>query len=281
MAITSADVVTEEDFANVVRTATEESRGFREAFMDYPVNAGEGPTVDILQMPDGNDFFDDDEADGDVHKIGELSEYPRADPEKLSTRQVSVEKEGFETAISDEAVGRGKVPEQLRLAAEMSRTYNKYLDNIAGSMLLANVNDTTAGDGNNDSVTWENLVRARTILRNADYEPTHLFHEPLGSETLLLNPDITSRSTDMSDDAIRTGSLPPLLGLETVEVTTGLDDYEAVMVDRDRYGVEATEDLMSNIESYRMDEKDGTAYKLREFKGWKVHEADAAVKING
>jgi len=281
MAITSADVVTEDDFGSIIREQTEKSRGFRAAFEPYPVTAGEGPTVDILEYPEDNSFFDHSEDGGDIQSIGELSEYPRADPSKMSTTQVEVGKEGFEVAISDEAAARGKIQEQMGHTAKMSSDYNTYLDNIAGSLLLANVNSTTAGDANNDSVTWENLVRARTILRNADYEPTHLFHEPLGTETLLLNPDITSRSTEMSDSAIRTGALPPLLGLETVEVTTGLGDYEAVMVDRDRYGVEATEDLMSNVDTYRMDDKDGTVYKLREFKGWKVHEANAAVKING
>jgi len=278
MAITSADVVTEEDFAAVVEQAVEESRGFREVFREYPVNAGEGPTVDILEMPDANDFFDPE----DVQDIDELSEYPRADPEKLSSQQVSVNKEGFETAISDEAVARGKVQEQLNIAASMSRAYGKHLDNVAGSLLLGNLRGTSVGDDNDDGVSWENLVSARTVLRADDYEPTHLIHEPLGTETLLLNPDITSRSTDMSDEAIRTGALPPLLGLETIEVTAGgLGDYEAVMLDRSQYGYEATEDMMDSVDSYRMDDKDGTAYKLREFKGWKVMDSMAAVLIEG
>ena len=274
MAITASDVVTDDDFASVVQQATEESRGFREVFRPYPVEAGEGPTVDILKMPDGNEFFDPE----DVESIGELSEYPRADPEQLGSTQVEVGKEGFETAISDEAVGRGKVPEQLRLAANMSRAHNKYLDNVAGSLLLGNIaTDTIEGDG----ISWRMLVEARTILRNSDRQPTHLLHEPLGTESLLLDSHISERSTNMSDSAIETGGLPNLLGLETVEVTTGLGDYEAVMVDRSRYGYEATEDLLDSIESYRMEDKDGTVYKLRMFKGFKIMDSDAAVKIEG
>lgn len=277
MAVTSADVVTEDDFASVIERSREESRGFRNVFRPYPVNAGEGPTVDILEMPDGNDFFDPD----DVESIGELSEYPSADPEKLGSTQVEVGKEGFETKISDEAVARGKVPEQLRLAAAMSKAYNKYLDNVAGSLLLGNVRDDTAGDGAGDGISWEDLVNARTILRNDDYTPTHLIHEPMGTESLLLDERISNRSVGMSDSAIQTGNLPSILGLQTVEVTTGLGPYEAVMVDRSEYGYEATEDLMDTIESYPMREKDGAAYKLREFKGWKVMDSGGATKIEG
>lgn len=277
MATTASDVVTEDDFASVVQQATEESRGFREVFRPYPVEAGEGPTVDILEMPDGNDFFDPD----DVESIGELSEYPRADPDQLGSTQVEVGKEGFETAISDEAVGRGKVPEQLRLAANMSRAHNKYLDNIAGSLLLGNLATETAGDAAGDGISWTDLVRARTILRNSDREPSHLLHEPMGTESLLLDDRISNRSVGMSDSAIRTGGLPNLLGLETIEVTTGLGDYQAVMVDRSRYGYEATEDLLDSISSYRLEEKDGTAYKVRQFKGFKLMDADAGVLIEG
>lgn len=277
MAITSADVVTEDDFASVVEQATEETRGFRRVFEPYPVSAGEGPTVDILKMPEANDFFDPE----DVESIGELSEYPRADPEKLGTTQVEVGKKGFESVISDEAVARGKVREQLNLSAAMAKAFSKNLDNVAGSLLLGNMNATTAGDAAGDGISWTDLVRARTILRSADYEPTHLLYEPMGAESLLTDSHISERSTGMSDSAIRTGALPSLLGLETVEVTSGLGAYEAVMVDRSRYAKEAEEDLMDSISSYRLESKDGTAYKVRRWTGYKVMDSDAAVHIQG
>lgn len=103
----------------------------------------------------------------------------------------------------------------------------------------------------------------------------------MGAESLLTDSHISERSTGMSDSAIRTGAFPNLLGLETVEVTTGLGDYEAVIVDRDRYGYEAEEDLLDSISSYRLEEKDGTAYKVRRWTGYKAMDADAAVHIQG
>lgn len=207
-------------------------------------------------------------------------------PESLQTAQVAT--------VTDKASGdvwkryrrlRGEVRRRVEngeLETPAGRAeFLRWLRSQQRELLLANVRGETAGDSAGDGISWEDLVSARTTLRNDDYTPTHLIHEPMGTESLLLDERISNRSVGMSDSAIRTGNLPSILGLETIEVTTGLGPYEAVMVDRSEYGYEATEDLMDTIESYPMREKDGTAYKLREFKGWKVMDGNGAAKIEG
>lgn len=276
MALDSQDVVTDESISQLVQAQTEQSMGYREAFRDYELPAATGPSIDIPTMPEDNEFFDDK----DVVKVPEGTEYPRADPEEMGTKTVATTKRGFESAITDEALARGQLQRQLDITEGMARSEAEQMDSIAGSVLLANV-AATKGDADG-TLSWSDLLAGRSELVGSDYAPDLLLLDPLASEDLLGDERVTNRSTAMSDEAIQSGQLPPLLGMDRVEVSSGgLGEHNAVMVDTSMYGYELTEPIGASVKSYREENKDQTVYKVCSFKGWAAMDTGAAVKLDG
>lgn len=272
--ITSQDVVTDEAVSRIVQGQTEQSLGYRAAFRDYPLPEAVGPKVEISTLPD--EFF----AEDDVVEVPEGTEYPRADPEEMGSKTATTTKRGFESSITDEAVARGQLQRQLDIIENMARAEDRKLDSIAGSLLLAHLGGTV---GSNDGkLSWEDLVAGRKELIKADYEPDLLLLNPVASEDLLTDNHISSRSVEMSDTAIAQGELPPLLGMNRVEVSSGgLGDHNAIMVDTDLYGYEFSEPIGAGVSSYREESEDKRVYKIRSFKGWSALDEQASVKVQG
>jgi hypothetical protein len=275
MVVTSQDVVREDDIADIIETQRESTYGFRRAFRDGGTRVG--PTVDVDVAPD--DLFDQE----DYEKVPENAEYPRADPEDFTQLQATVHKRGFEAVVTDEAVSRNQVPQQLDIARNQARTQERTLDAIAGGLLLSNTAATTAGDANG-TLSWTDVLDARTQMRDADLEPDLLLVEPYGVGDILADDRISNRSTDMSDQAIREGQIAWVLGIDFFELTTdtpALGQNDALLVDTSRYGYEFDEDLGDLVEPYREESRDRTVYKVRDSRGWLATEGDAAMQIDG
>ena len=61
-------------------------------------------------------------------------------------------------------------------------------------------------------------------------------------------------------------------------------DSDAMLVDTDHYGYEATEPISAGpngVSSYREENKNQTVYKIRSFKGWASTDAGAAAHGDG
>ena len=275
MVMTSADVVQEGDIYDLVEQAREETIGFRTAFNDGGTQTG--PTVDVKVAP--SEMFDRE----DYEHVPENAEYPRADPARFTDLQATVHKRGFESVVTDEAVARNQLPQQLAIARGQADAQERALDAVAGSLLTANLSGTTAGNADG-ILTWSDVLDARTQMRANDYNPDLLLVEPYGVGDVLEN--IAQRETRMGDDAIRSGVLfENLLGMEWRELTTdspAVPQNGAIMLDTSRYGYEFNEDLGGgNVSSYREENRDRTVYKVRDSRGWLVTDSGAGMLIDG
>lgn len=272
MATTTADVPTEAEFFDLVESALQPTLGFRQAFRDG--GEQQGPDVSVGAPP--SDMFSTD----DYKEVPENAEYPRADPEGFERVKATLHKRGFESVVTDEAVARNQVQQALDIAENQARTQGKALDAVAGSLLLANLNATTVTLDTADTLTWEDLLEARTHLRAADYTPDLVLIEPYGAADLL--GDERSRAPESTQ--VRNGNLPSMLGMNFAELTVGspaVPEHGAVMIDSSRYGYEFTEDLGDYDRRYRDESRDRTVFKIRDSRTWLVSDADAGMQIGG
>lgn len=284
MATTASDIISEEAVRNVLDEQLTKTYQFRRAFQNHDAT---NISNDRFSFPDRTVELDGD----DVVKVEEGGDYPRSGTE-YSENTVVYDKRGFEVVITDEAVSDSRVDVVMDTEAQAMNAWQASQDELAFNVLDSNQNsDGPIGD-DDGTITYQNLVDARTALFNDEYDLSELVGivGPDGMGDLLTMSEFTQAS-EMGDFVIENGLLPngqvgPMFlgegaGIPWYAANTGqLAAGEAFVVDTSQYGYESTRWDME-ITQRRIEEDDADAWKIRGRNGFISTDAEANIKITG
>lgn len=163
------------------------------------------------------------------------------------------------------------------------------LDAVAYNELTRAVNNNGLGTVNpdgGDALDYDDLIEGQAVLEDQE-EPTSpdmAFFGPFGKRDILSY--LADRGTDLGDEAVETGQFGAFAGLDFLYSTAGeLTDRQAILVDSDAFGYEATWEAISTESEDNFD-TDETKYKIKTYKDWMWARDDpelsaAAVLIDG
>lgn len=272
MSVSAADVISEHEVRAVLEERTQQMYQFRRAFREHDAT---DLNSNSYTFPTAADDLREDMGD-----VGEEGTYPRSALQHEGI-QAEYTKDGFEVAISDEAVDDTPVNIILDILEEMAVAAEKRLDALAFAVIANNNNDVTIGDSTND-LNFDALVDAHAQLVDDEFTPSgfELYCSPY-SWADLAKDDRFNRATDAGDALAREGQLAEVFGMPTIMSNTGdLGANEAVIVDTDRYGYESTR-WDREVEQYREEKNDRDVFKIRHRKDFVPMKGDGAVWIEG
>jgi hypothetical protein len=130
-----------------------------------------------------------------------------------------------------------------------------------------------------DDLVYDDLQEGVAELEENDAEPDMAFFGPRGKADILKY--LADRGTDLGDEAVETGQFGAFAGLDFMFSTTGdITAHDAILVDSDRYGYEATFTPVQTEQDDDFD-RDTEKYKVKTRKGFKAIKPEAAVKVEG
>jgi len=277
MSISATDVISDDDVRAVLEERTQEMYQFRRAYKDHDAT---GINSNEFSFPQATD-----DVRGAMDEVGEESDYPRAE---LNYESVTAEytKDGFEIAISDEAVSDSVFDIIMDVTEEMATGAESRLDGLAFSLLdptgAANLNDAGPIGTDGNDLNYQSVVDAYTTLMGDQFRPSD-FEMYLSSDAFgdLATDDNFTHATDQGDQTVRQGTLQVGFGVPVVPTNTGdLGDDEALMVDTGSYGRESTR-WDREVTNYREESKDRDVFKIRHRKDFVTMKDQAAIYIQG
>jgi len=272
MTVTATDVIQDEDVRAVIEERTEQMYQFRRAYKeDDATNINSGSK----KFPEATDRLR-----GEMDEVGEASNYPRSG---INHEGITADytKDGFEVAITDEAIADSAINVVMDATEEMARAAEKRLDSLAFTGLDNNQNGTTAGSSGSD-MNYASLVDAYTILVDSEYSPAD-FEAYVSTDAWgdLATDTQFTQATAQGEATIRNGVLDSSLGVPIYMTNTGdLGDDEGNMVDTSQFGYESTR-LAREVTNYREESQDQDVFKIRHRKDFVVMDAPANVFIAG
>lgn len=272
MAVTATDVISENEVRAVLEERTYSMYQFRRAFRDHDAT---GLNSGSFTFPQAVDTLE-----GDMDEVGEEGNYPRSALQHEGI-QAEYTKDGFEVAISDEAVDDTPIDVILDITEEMSVAAEKRLDSLAYTVLNGNTNATVIGNDSND-LNYEAIVDAYTTLTNSEMNPAdfEVYLSP-GAWGQLAKDDNFNRATDEGDALARNGQLGEVFGVPVVMTNTGdLGANDGFMVDTGRFGYESTR-WDREVTSYREETNDRDVFKIRHRKDFVAMKPAANVSLIG
>jgi hypothetical protein len=272
MAVTATDVISEREVRAVLEERTQAMYQFRRAYRNHDATDLNSNTFTFPQASE--------ELREDMGDVAEDANYPRS---ALQHEGIDAEytKDGFEVAISDEAVDDTPIDIILDITEEMSVAAERRLDALAYQRLATNANDVTIGDAANP-LNYEAIVDAYTQLADDEFNPSdfELFLSAPSWGSLAKDENF-NRATEQGDALARQGMLGEVFGVPTIMSNTGdLGASEGIMVDVGRYGYESTR-WDREIESYREESNDRDVFKIRHRKDFVPMRADGAIFVAG
>jgi len=156
----------------------------------------------------------------------------------------------------------------------------EFLDGLAFGELSNNLASASpVTDNANDDLTYDDVQEGVARLEENDATPDMAFVGPRGKQDILTY--LAERGTDLTDEAIQTGNFGTIAGLDFMFSTVGdLELHNAILVDSDRYGYEAT---FTPIETEEEQDfaTDTQKFKIRTRKGFKTIKPEAAIEVEG
>lgn len=275
--ITATDVVSDDDVAAVLEERTRQMYQFRRAYRAH----------DATDINSGSFSFPqaDDNLRTSMSEVGEGAVYPRAG---LDYSQIKADytKDGFEIAISDEAVDDSAFSVIMDATEEIGIAAEKRLDSLAWSLM-----DPNDGNNNNSNgpigtdatdLNFTAIVDAYTTLVDDEMSPQdfEVYVSPDAFGDLAKDSNF-NRATTEGDDLARRGMLGEVFGVNVALSNTGdLGADEGMMVDTSRYGYESTR-WPREVSSYREESTDEDIFKVRYRNDFVVTDSEAALYIQG
>jgi HK97 family phage major capsid protein len=263
-------VITQEAVRAQVEERLQEMLVFREAFRDLDAT---NVNSDTIKVPNPDDVLAEPSA------IEPTASYPttREDYTKIS---IDRQKYGEIIQVPEEDVMDNVfdlVADHIDLAA---REMAEFLDGLAFNELSGNLaSGSPVTDNNNDDLTYDDIQEGVAALEENDATPDIAFVGPRGKQDILTY--LAERGTDLTDEAVQTGSFGMIAGLDFMFSTVGdLTTHNAILVDSDRYGYEATFTPVETEEDSDF-ETDTDRYKIRTRKGFKSIKPEAAIEVQG
>lgn len=272
MTVTSTDIVSDDDVRAILEERTQEMYQFRRAYRDH----------DATDIDSGSYEFPEatDRLRGEMSEVGEEANYPRSG---LNYQGVSASytKDGFEVAVSDEAVDDSAFDVIMDTMEEMGVAAEKRLDSLAFTGLDNNTNSTTVGTDGTD-LNYAAVVDAYTTLVEDEYRPAEFegYVATDGWGDLATDTQFT-QATAQGEATIREGTLDSSLGVPLYITNTGdLSDDEMHMVDTSQFGYESTR-WEQEVITYREEGEDQDVYKIRHRKDFVVMDSGSNVFVQG
>lgn len=278
MAVTASDVISDDDVRAILEERTQEMYQFRRAYRNHDATDLNSNQFSFPQA-------DDDVRDA-MNEVGEQSDYPRTEL-NYSNVTANYTKDGFEIAISDEAVSDSVFDIVMDVTEEMAIGAESRLDSLAWSLMDpddGNNLDTTDGpigtDGND--LNYDAVVDAYTALLDNEMSPAD-FELYVSADAFgdLAKDDNFTHATDQGDQTVRQGTLQVGFGVPIIPTNTGdLADDEANLIDTGKYGYESTR-WDREVTNYREESQDQDVFKIRHRKDFVVMKSDAGIHIQG
>lgn len=272
MTLSATDVISDDDVRAILEERTQAMYQFRRAYRDHDATGINSGTFTFPQATDN--------VRGEMVEVEEDSDYPRSGL-NYEGIDANYTKDGFEIAVSDEAVDDSAFDVILDATAEMAVAAERQLDNLAFTGLDNNQNATVVGNDAED-MDFVAVVEAYTTLVDAEFEPSgfELYVSPDAFGDLSQD-DNFNRATDQGDALARQGMLGEVYGVPVVMTNTGdLGADEGFMIDTNMYGYESTR-WEREVTNYREESKDRDVFKIRHRKDFVVMKSDANVFIQG
>ena len=277
MAVTASDVISDDDVRAILEERTQEMYQFRRAYRNHD---GTNLNSDQFSFPQA----DDDVRDA-MDTVAEESAYPRGEL-NYSNVTANYIKDGFEIAISDEAVSDSVFDIVMDVTEEMAIAAESVLDGRAWSLMDPNDGNNLNSSGpigtNGNDLNYAAIVDAYTTLLDDEFRPNdfELFVSPDAFGDLAKDDNFT-HATSQGDQVVRQGTLQVGFGVPIIPTNTGdLDDDEANLVDTGLYGYESTR-WNREVTNYREEKHDRDVFKIRHRKDFVVMKSDAAMHIQG
>lgn len=272
MAVTATDVIADSDVASVLEERTQAMYQFRRAFRNHDAT---GLNSNSFTFPQAVDSLR-----GDMSTVGEEGNYPRSSLQHEGI-QAEYSKDGFEVAISDEAVDDTPIDVIMDITEEMAVAAERRLDSLAYTVLANNQNATTIGADANP-LDFEALVEGKQQLVLDEFNPGdfEVYVSPGAWGDLALDERF-NRATAEGDELARRGMLGEALGMPVVMTNTGdLGPNDALIVDRGRYGYESTR-WNREVTNYREETNDRDVFKIRHRKDFVAMKPAACISLVG
>jgi len=263
-------IITQEAVRAQVEERLQEMLVFREAFRDLDAT---NVNSDTIKVPNPDDVLAEPAA------VEPTASYPttREEYQKIA---IDRQKYGEIIEVPEEDVMDNVfdlVADHVDLAA---REMAEFLDGLAYSELSSNLaSGSPVTDNADDDLTYDDVQEGVASLEENDATPDIAFVGPRGKQDILTY--LAERGTDLTDEAVQTGSFGMIAGLDFMFSTVGdLTTHNATLVDSDRYGYEATFTPVETEEDNDFD-TDTQRYKVRTRKGFKAIKPEAAVEVQG
>jgi HK97 family phage major capsid protein len=263
-------IITQEAVRAQVEERLQEMLVFREAFRDLDAT---NVNSDTIKVPNPDDVLAEPAA------VEPTASYPttREEYQKIA---IDRQKYGEIIEVPEEDVMDNVfdlVADHVDLAA---REMAEFLDGLAYSELSSNLaSGSPVTDNADDDLTYDDVQEGVASLEENDATPDIAFVGPRGKQDILTY--LAERGTDLTDEAVQTGSFGMIAGLDFMFSTVGdLTTHNAILVDSDRYGYEATFTPVETEEDNDFD-TDTQRYKVRTRKGFKAIKPEAAVEVQG
>jgi len=264
-------VISQEAVEATVEERLQEMLVFREAFRDLDAT---NVNSDTIKVPDPDDVLAQPAA------VEPTAEYPNT---RESYEKVAIDRQKYgeiievpEEDVMDNVFDL--VADHVDLAA---REMAEFLDGLAFQELSNNVASasTVNAGGTTDDLSYDDVQEGVARLEENGATPDMAFVGPRGKQDILTY--LAERGTDLTDEAIQTGNFGTIAGLDFMFSTVGdITLHNAILVDSDRYGYEATFSPVET-ESESDFDTDSEKYKIRTRKGFKAIKPEAAIEIEG
>lgn len=281
---TASDIISEQAVRSVLEEQLTKTYQFRRVFQDHDAT---DISNDRFSFPQREVELDRE----DVVEVGEGGNYARTGTD-YGDVTVVYDKRGFEISISDEAVSDSRVDVEMDTETQAMNAWQGAMDYLAFQVLDANQNAAGPIGDDNGTITYQNLVDARTTLFDDQYDLSEMVGL-VGADGMgdLLKMDQFTQASEMGDFVLQNGLLPngdvgPMFlgegaGIPWFATNTGdLGAGEAFVVDSSRYGYESTR-WDREIRQYRDEEEDADVWKVRGRNGWVAFDPSANIKITG
>lgn len=265
-----SQVISQEAVRSAVEERLQEQLVFRDAFRGLDATNVNSNTIKVPNPAD---------AMAEPAAIEPGAEYPqtREEYEKVS---IDRQKYGVMIEVPEEDV-MDSVPDLISDHIDLAATeMAEFLDGLAYAELSSNLDaNSPVSTTVDDDLTYDDITEGVAELEENDAEPDMAFFGPRGKQDMLSY--LADRGTDLGDEAVTTGQFGAFAGLDFMYSTAGeLTAHNAILVDSNRYGYEATFTGISSEEESDFD-TDTQKYKVKTRKGFKAIKPEAAVEVEG
>lgn len=275
--ITTSDVLTEQRIRRVIEEEREYPLIFNEAFRtitmpdDHPTKTMEIPEDEAVMSEPG--------------RVGEGSEFPRTE-EDIDTTPVTVEKHGFEVAITWEATQFSVFDVVARQTEKAARRFNEYINRLAYEVVddvdNQHPNSPVASGDVSDSSGFDFALATyvKKLLKDDQLMPDMMVVNTEG-ERALLNSDSFQRASELGDEVTREGAIGRFVGLDVMVDNSGLmpsGTAEGYLIDTDEYGYEVVKEDIATDE-YEDQSRQSQIVQWYTMREWLAIDPEAAIKF--